>query len=108
MKISALFAMLTAAIALTAAEVWQNDLPAALAMYNVSGAVSAPVVEDNAAGFTSKNGTVIFVRKNVNFSADNNQLSIQIKAPAGQRAIHCYFTTDSDPKYSESKKLSLF
>ncbi len=108
MKISALFAMLTAAIALTAAEVWQNDLPATLAMYNVSGVVSAPVVEDNAASFTSKNGTVIFVRKNVNFSADNNQLSIQIKAPAGQRAIHCYFTTDSDPKYSESKKLSIY
>ena len=81
--------LLTSAIAWTAAEVWQNDLPAALAMYNVSGAVSAPVVEDNAAGFTSKNGTVIFVRKNVNFSADNNQLSIRIKAPAGQRAIHC-------------------
>ncbi len=107
-KLSFLISLFVTAIALTAAEVWQNDLPAALAMYNVSGVVSAPVVEDNAASFTSKNGTVIFVRKNVNFSADNNQLSIQIKAPAGQRAIHCYFTTDSDPKYSESKKLSLY
>ena len=82
--------------ALHAAELWENDLPAALAMYSAGGAASAPVIEEDSYTFATKNGLAIIVRKNVDFSAENSSLSLRIKAPVGSRAIQCYFTTDTD------------
>ncbi|MBQ4329799.1 MAG: hypothetical protein IJC27_08735 [Lentisphaeria bacterium] len=94
--------------ALHAAELWENDLPAALAMYSAGGAASAPVIEEDSYTFATKNGLAIIVRKNVDFSAENSSLSLRIKAPVGSRAIQCYFTTDTDPKFAENKKISIY
>ncbi len=94
--------------ALHAAELWENDLPAALALYSVGGVESAPVIEDDSYAFSTKKGLAIVVRKNVDFSAENSSLALRIKAPVGCTAIQCYFTTDSDPKFAENKKISIY
>ena len=77
-------------------------------MYSVGGLATKPVVEEDAFTFVTKSGTGIIVRKNVNFSSDNSSLALVIKAPKGSTAIQCYFTTDKDPKYTESKKISIY
>ncbi len=91
-----------------AAEVWENDLPAALDMYSAGWVAEKPIIEEDAYAFTSKSGTAIIIRKNVNFSAENDSLSLLVKAPVESRAIQCYFTTDTDPKFDEKKKISIY
>ena len=108
MKFNALFLSLLGAFSLSAAIVWENNLPASLMMYNCSGVSAAPVIEDDAIAFTTKKGMAIFVRKSVDFSADHGSLELHIKAPAGSRAINVYYITDSDQKYTESKKIRIF
>ena len=107
-KFTACFALFLAALILNGAVVWENDLPAALAMYSASGSAAAPAIEEEAFAVTSKKGAVYVTRKNVNIPAENNNVSLRIKVPAGRGIIHCYFATDSEPQLSESKKFSLF
>ena len=107
-KILSFIFTLLVVFSLGAVEHWENDLPAALSMYSVGGLAAKPVIEEDAFTFVTKSGTGIIVRKNVNFSADNSSLSLLIKAPKGSTAIQCYFTTDKDPKYTESKKISIY
>jgi hypothetical protein len=95
-----LLATLLTAYALSAAVVWENNLPAALTMYNRSGLAADPVIEDDAMAFATKKGMAIFERKNVEFTADHSSLELLIKAPASCRYINIYYTTDSDSKYA--------
>ena len=107
-KITSIFASAVALFSVSAAELWENDLPATLSMYSAGWVASAPVIEEDAYCFTSKNGLAIITRNNVNFSAENDSLSLLVKAPVESRAIQCYFTTDTDPKFDEKKKISIY
>ncbi len=100
-------ALLTTAV-LQAAIIWENNLPAALAMYSRSGVDGTPVIEDNAMAFATKKGLAVFYRKNVDFTADHDSFELQVKVPAGSRSINIYFTTDSEPQFAENKKRTVY
>ena len=100
-------ALLTTAV-VQAAIIWENNLPAALAMYSRSGVDGTPVIEDNAMAFATKKGLAVFYRKNVDFTADHDSFELQVKVPAGSRSINIYFTTDSEPQFAENKKRTVY
>ena len=108
MKLKSITFCLIASSLLNAAILWENNLPAALNMYNFSGADSVKVTGENAITFVPRKGYAVFTRKNVNFSAENNLLELDLKVPSGSRLIFCYYTTETNPEFSEDKKLAVY
>ena len=108
MKLKSITFCLIASSLLNAAILWENNLPAALNMYNFSGADSVKVTGENAITFVPRKGYAVFTRKNVNFSAENNLLELDLKVPSGSRIIFCYYTTETNPEFSEDKKLAVY